>query len=115
MPTACAACTASAICVMRSSARGLSITATTFILREGPIVRTAMSRDLESLASVLGANSAAALAFRDQKAATELLSALSSVSHVHTAVRPSGVQSAWSTPRQSGTASTSCTCQLCGS
>jgi signal transduction histidine kinase/CheY-like chemotaxis protein len=72
--------------MVAASSVGLLLTATTFILREGPIVRTAMSRDLESLASVLGANSAAAVAFRDQKAATELLSALRAVPHVRTAV-----------------------------
>src|SRR5688572_4416834 len=72
--------------MVAASSVGLIITATTFIVREGPIFRTSMSRDLQSLASVLGANSAAPLAFGDQKFATELLSALRAVPHVRTAV-----------------------------
>jgi signal transduction histidine kinase/CheY-like chemotaxis protein len=72
--------------MVAASSVGLIITATTFIVREGPILRTSMSRDLQSLASVLGANSAAPLAFGDQKFATELLSALRAVPHVRTAV-----------------------------
>jgi signal transduction histidine kinase/CheY-like chemotaxis protein len=72
--------------MVAASTVGLIITATTFILREGPIFRTSMSRDLESLASVLGANSAAPLAFGDRNVATELLSALRAVPHVRTAV-----------------------------
>ena len=72
--------------MVAASSVGLIITATTFIVREGPIFRTSMSRDLQSLASVLGANSAAPLAFGDQKFATELLSALRAVPHVGTAV-----------------------------
>jgi hypothetical protein len=47
--------------MMAASSVGLVITATTFIVREGPIVRTSMSRYLQSLASGLGANSAAPL------------------------------------------------------
>jgi HAMP domain-containing protein len=72
--------------MVAASSVGLIITATTFIVREGPIFRTSMSRDLQSLASVLGANSAAPLAFGDQKFARELLSALRAVPHVRTAV-----------------------------
>jgi signal transduction histidine kinase/CheY-like chemotaxis protein len=72
--------------MVAASTVGLVITATTFIVREGPVFRTSMSRDLQSLASVLGANSAAPLTFKDQKFAGELLSALRAVSHVRTAV-----------------------------
>jgi signal transduction histidine kinase/DNA-binding response OmpR family regulator len=72
--------------MVAASSVGLIITATTFIVREGPIFRTSMSRDLQSIASVLGANSAAPLAFGDQKVATEMLSALRAVPHVRTAV-----------------------------
>ena len=36
--------------MVAASSVGLIITATTFIVREGPIFRTSMSRDLQSLA-----------------------------------------------------------------
>jgi hypothetical protein len=91
--------------MVAASSVGLLITATTFILREGPVVRTSMARELESLASVLGANSAAALAFRDQKFATELLSALRAAPHVRTAVLYDEAYAPFASYSQSGSQS----------
>ena len=48
-------------------------------------------------------------------AATSTTATRPANSQVNTAVRPSGVKSAWSMPAQSGIGSASCTCQLCGS
>src|SRR6185369_9105692 len=65
-----------------ASTVGLVMIAATFIIRDGAFFRTSMARDLETLASVLGANSAAPLAFKDQKFAGELLAALRAVPEV---------------------------------
>ena len=48
-------------------------------------------------------------------AATSTTATRPANSQVNTAVRPSGVKSAWSMPAQSGVGSVSCTAQVCGS
>jgi two-component system sensor histidine kinase/response regulator len=57
-----------------------------FIASDIVKTRTAMVEDLTVLADVIGRNSAAALAFNDEAAASEILSGLSAQPHVITAV-----------------------------
>ncbi len=57
-----------------------------FIANDIVKTRTAMVEDLTVLADVIGRNSAAALAFNDEAAASEILSGLSAQPHVITAV-----------------------------
>jgi signal transduction histidine kinase/DNA-binding response OmpR family regulator len=65
-----------------ASTVGLVMIVATFIVRDGALFKTSMARNLETLASVLGANASAPLAFQDQKAAGELLTALHAVPEV---------------------------------
>jgi signal transduction histidine kinase/DNA-binding response OmpR family regulator len=65
-----------------ASTVGLVLIAAAFIVRDGGFFRMSMQRDLETLASVLGANSAAPLAFKDGKFAAELLAAVHNVPEV---------------------------------
>jgi two-component system, sensor histidine kinase and response regulator len=72
--------------MMAASTVGLIITAAAFTIHDASVFRSSLARDLESLASVLGANSAAPLAFDDSKFATELLHGLDAVPYVTRAV-----------------------------
>src|SRR5690349_7210012 len=65
-----------------ASTVGLVLIAAAFIIRDGAFFRMSMQRDLETLASVLGANSAAPLAFKDGKFAAELLATVHNVPEV---------------------------------
>jgi two-component system sensor histidine kinase/response regulator len=53
-----------------------------FIVNDVVKIRSAMVRDLTVLANVIGRNSSAALAFNDEEAAKEILSALSAETHI---------------------------------
>jgi two-component system sensor histidine kinase/response regulator len=72
--------------VVLTSTIVLSLASSAFIANDVVKIRTAMVEDLTVLADVIGRNSSAALAFNDEEAAHEMLSALSVQPHVIAAV-----------------------------
>ena len=72
--------------VVLTSTIVLSLASSAFIANDVVKIRTAMVEDLTVLADVIGRNSSAALAFNDEEAAHEILSALSVQPHVIAAV-----------------------------
>jgi PAS domain S-box-containing protein len=64
------------IIILVTTAIGLAIAGTGFVLVDSYLFRNAMNRDLTALASIVGDNSTAALQFDDPQVATEILSAL---------------------------------------
>jgi sensor histidine kinase regulating citrate/malate metabolism len=63
-----------------------------FIVNDVVKIRSAMVRDLTVLANVIGRNSSAALAFNDEEAAKEILSALSAETHIMAAILPDSIE-----------------------
>ncbi len=68
--------------IMMTSAIVLMISSVTFVVTELISFRKAMVEDLSILANVIGTNSTAALAFNDENAAKETLSALKAEPHI---------------------------------
>jgi signal transduction histidine kinase/DNA-binding response OmpR family regulator len=64
----------------------LLLASSVFIANDVVNIRKAMVEELTVLADVIGRNSSAALAFNDEEAASEILSALSVQPHINTAV-----------------------------
>jgi two-component system sensor histidine kinase/response regulator len=75
-----------ALVMVAASTVGLIIMGAAFILHDAAEYRTSLARNLQSLARVLGANSAAPLTFDDRKFASELLGSLSAVPNVTVAI-----------------------------
>ncbi|UCF90635.1 MAG: HAMP domain-containing protein [Desulfobacterales bacterium] len=68
--------------IMMTSAIVLMISSATFVVTELISFRQTMGKDLSILANVIGTNSTASLAFKDQSAAKETLSALKAEPHI---------------------------------
>src|SRR5712691_13495730 len=68
--------------IMATSAVALVLACAVFAIYDWFTFRQTMTRDLSTLAEVLGANSTAALTFSDQRAAGETLATLSAKSHI---------------------------------
>ena len=70
------------VIILVTASIALLLASAGFIAYDQFSVRREMTRDLRTVAEIVGANSAAALLFNDQIAATETLSALSAKSHI---------------------------------
>ncbi|MCI0415819.1 PAS domain S-box protein [bacterium] len=68
--------------IMLTSIVALLLTTAAFVTYELIMFRRTVVRDLSAIASIIGANSTAAVAFHDQKSASEILEALHAEEHV---------------------------------